>query len=157
MSVVTERLDTHNLAFAVGLAREMHGLSTFGMDGPVFDWEFCRSTMARTMQSPNHYFMLARNGDGYVGAVVGHVETHFFSPKIMGIEEAWFVRENTPNRAAVGMKLMRGFVDWCMNEKHALSVQSGDIASIQSLGVDALYRRMGFARLGVIYKFVRKV
>jgi ribosomal protein S18 acetylase RimI-like enzyme len=54
------------------------------------------------------------------------------------------------------MKLMRGFVDWCMNEKGALSVQGGDIANIQSVGVDALYRRMGFARLGVIYKYVRK-
>jgi hypothetical protein len=157
MKVTTERLNYENLPYAVGLAQQLHGLGTFGTDGPVFDWDFCRSTMARSLASPDHYFMLARNADEYVGAVVGHVTTHFFSPAIMGIEEAWFVREGTTDRAAIGMGLMHGFVDWCMNEKQALSVQSGDIANINSVGVDALYRRMGFARLGVIYKFVRKV
>lgn len=157
MKVVVERLNPENLAYAVGLARELHALGTFGSDGPSFDWEFCSKTAARIMNHPNYYFTLARAKDDYVGAVVGHVEQHFFSPEIMGIEEAWFVREGTANRAAIGMGLMRGFVDWCMNEKYALSVQSGDIANIQSVGVDALYRRMGFARLGAIYKFARKL
>jgi hypothetical protein len=40
--------------------------------------------------------MLARDMlMSYVGAVVGHVEQHFFNPAIMGIEDAWFVREGT--------------------------------------------------------------
>jgi hypothetical protein len=151
-----ERLNTCNVAYAVGLAKELHALGTFGADGPEFDWDHCMRTMQHVMQSPTHYFRLARDDTGYVGAVVGHVEAHFFSPQLMGIEEAWFVREDTVNRAAIGLRLMRGFVEWCIHEKGALSVQSGDIASIQSVGVDALYRRMGFARLGVIYKYVRK-
>lgn len=155
MIVEIEHLNPCNMAYAVGLAKELHGLGTFGADGPDFNWEFCKNTMTRIMQDPNHYFRLARDDTGYVGAVVGYVVPHFFSAEMMGIEEAWFVRLDTVNRASVGMKLMRGFVEWCINEKRALSVQSGDIASIQSVGVDALYRRMGFARLGVIYKFAR--
>jgi ribosomal protein S18 acetylase RimI-like enzyme len=156
MKVEMERLNRDNLPYAVGLAKELHGLGTFGSDGPPFDWAHCRGMMLYGLNNSDHYFMLARDTTGYVGAVVGHVEQHFFNPAIMGIEEAWFVREGTKNRAAIGMGLMCGFVDWCINQKHALSVQSGDIANINSIGVDALYRRMGFARLGVIYKFVRK-
>jgi ribosomal protein S18 acetylase RimI-like enzyme len=156
VKVEIEPLVTANIAYAVGLAKELHGLGTFGTDGPEFDWSHCVRSMVFVMNSPNHYFRLARDVTGYVGAVIGHVEPHFFSPELLGLEEAWFVREGTAHRAAIGMKLMRGFVDWCVNEKGALSVQGGDIANIQSVGVDALYRRMGFARLGVIYKFVRK-
>jgi ribosomal protein S18 acetylase RimI-like enzyme len=136
MKATMERLDRDNLPYAVGLAKELHGLGTFGTDGPPFEWDHCRSMMLQGLNNSDHYFMLARDSTGYVGAVVGHVEQHFFNPAIMG--------------------LMCGFVDWCINQKHALSVQSGDIANINSIGVDALYRRMGFARLGVIYKFVRK-
>jgi hypothetical protein len=76
---------------------------------------------------------------------------------VLGIEQAWYVREGTARRAAIGMQLMRGFIDWCMNEKQAVEVQSGDIAGIRTVGVDAIYRRLGFTRYGVIYKFARKV
>jgi hypothetical protein len=76
---------------------------------------------------------------------------------VLGVEQAWYVREGTVRRAAIGMQLMRGFIDWCMNEKQAVEVQSGDIAGIRTVGVDAIYRRLGFTRYGVIYKFARKV
>ena len=35
-------------------------------------------------------------------------------------------REGTPRRAAIGILLMRGFVSWCMDEKGACEVQSGE-------------------------------
>jgi hypothetical protein len=152
-----ERLDVDNLGYAVGLARELHGLGTFGTTGPEFDWEFCRQTMQANMRSEHFYFMLARNSTGFVGAVVGHVETFFFSPRLLGVEQAWYVREGTPRRAAIGILLMRGFVSWCMDEKGACEVQSGDIAGIRTVGVDAIYRRLGFTRYGVIYRYARDV
>jgi hypothetical protein len=148
-----EHLSDDNLAYAVGLARELHGLGTFGTTGPEFDWGFCKQTMHHMMTDPMSYFTLARDDTGYVGAVVGHVEWFFFSPKLLGIEQAWYVRDGTPRRAAIGIQLMRGFINWCMNEKHATEVQSGDIAGIRTLGVDAIYRRLGFTRYGVIYRY----
>lgn len=148
------KLDTHNLAYAVGLAKELHALGTFGRDGPEFDWSHCRRTMLGVMNDPNCYFMLARDGSGYVGAVCGKVVTFYFSPKLMGIEDAWYVREGTPRRAAIGVRLMRGFVGWCF-DRGAVIVQSGDVAGIRTVGVDALYRHMGFTRFGTIYKYAR--
>lgn len=155
MTLYIERLMDTNLPYAVGLARELHNLGTFGDSGPEFDWEFCKGTMRRNMHNENFYFALARDDTGYVGAVVGHVECFFFSPKMLGIEQAWYVREGTARRAAVGITLMRGFVNWCMNDKQATEVQSGDIAGIRTVGVDAIYRRLGFTRYGVIYRFAR--
>lgn len=149
-------LDHDNLAYAVGLAKELHGLGTFGRDGPEFDWEFCKRTMQRVMQDPNYYFRLARDGTGYVGAVCGRVTPFYFSPKLAGFEDAWYVREGTIKRASIGIALMRGFVDWCINTKGAVLVQSGDIAGIRTVGVDSLYRHMGFARFGQVYKYVGK-
>lgn len=148
------KLDTHNLAYAVGLAKELHGLGTFGRDGPEFDWSYCRRTMLGVMNDPNCYFMLARVDGAYVGAVCGKVVTFYFSPKLMGVEDAWYVREGTPRRAAIGVRLMRGFVGWCF-DRGAVIVQSGDVAGIRTVGVDALYRHMGFTRFGTIYKHAR--
>jgi hypothetical protein len=149
-----EHLNALNLAYAVGLAKELHGLGTFGRDGPEFDWSYCRRTMLGVMNDLNCYFMLARDESGYVGAVCGKVVTFYFSPKLMGIEDAWYVREGTPRRAAIGVRLMRGFVAWCF-DRGAELVQSGDVAGIRTVGVDALYRHMGFTRFGTIYKHAR--
>jgi hypothetical protein len=148
-------LSYDNLAYAVGLAKELHALGTYGRDGPEFDWVWCRNTMVSTLGDPNYYFRLARTEAGYVGAVCGKVVAFYFSPKGMGVEDAWYVREGTPKRAAVGMRLMRGFVNWCLDTKGAVLVQSGDVAGIRTVAVDALYRHMGFTRFGTIYKYER--
>ena len=138
------RLSIDNLPYAVGLAKELHGLGTFGRDGPEFDWDHCMRTMVHFMHDPNYYFALARDVTGYVGAVCGRVLPFYFSPKLVGIEDAWYVREGTTKRAAIGMQLMRGYVNWCIDEKGAVLVQTGDIAGIRTVGVDAIYRHMGF-------------
>ena len=39
--------------------------------------------------------------------------------------------------------------------KGAVLVQSGDVAGIRTVAVDALYRHMGFTRFGTIYKYAR--
>lgn len=150
-----DHLSSDNLAYAVGLARELHGLGCFGRDGPEFNWDWCRATMQHVMHDPNYYFMLAHDDSGYVGAVCGKVVTFYFSPRMMGLEDAWYVREGTPKRASIGIKLMRGFVNWCIDTKGAVLVQSGDVAGIRTVAVDALYRHMGFTRFGTIYKYAR--
>lgn len=150
-----ERLSFANLPHAVGLAEQMHKLCAEGADWPPFNWKFCTSVMEFGMYHPDRYFMLARNDTDYVGAVIGRVEPFYFGPAILGLEEAWFVRPDVPFRAAIGMRLMRDFVTWCQDEKKAVMVQSGDIAGISTVGVDECYRRMGFTRYGVIYKYAR--
>ena len=153
MQIVSLNPDT--LPYAVGLAKELHAIGTFGRDGPSFDWQFCMGTMQAAMVDPNYYMRLALDDTGYVGAVAGKVTPFYFNPAMLGIEDAWFVREGTASRAAVAVRLMRGFVNWCIDEKGALIVQSGDVAGTRTVGVDALYRRMGFTRFGTIFKYAR--
>ena len=84
-SQVIVPLDMENLSYAVGLAKELHGLGCFGRDGPEFDWDYCRSTMLGVMHDPNYYFRLALDDTGYVGAVCGKVVTFYFSPELWAL------------------------------------------------------------------------
>ena len=149
-------LNHSNIAHAVGLAEEMHKLSTFADSGPAFNWGHCKATMLYSMQHPDYYFVLARVDGQYVGAVCGNVTPFYFSPEMLGVEQAWYVRDGTKYRASVGMRLMQGFVDWCLITKKAVMVQSGDVAGIRTVGVDALYRHMGFTRYGAVYRYMRE-
>lgn len=149
-------LNRSNLSYAVALAKEMHGLSTFSVDGPSFDWDFTFNNMLHTIDQPDYYFTLAQDDEyRYCGAVCGRVIPYYFSPKLQGVEEAWYVREGTKDRAKIACALMMGFVDWCFDECDALMVQSGDIAAISSLAVDTLYKKLGFRRYGSAYRYAR--
>lgn len=151
-----EMLSEQNLSYGVAIAKELHSLGKFNELGPPFDWDFAYRCFANVCRDPDSYMRLAVGDDGiYVGAVCGHVYPFMFNPRVQGIEDGWYVREGTPKRAAVAMNLMRGFVDWCLDEKGALLVQTGDIAAIHSHAVDVLYRHMGFKRFGTIYMFQR--
>lgn len=151
--MLTER----NVAYAVALAKELHGLGIFGAIGPPFDWDFTYRSFATICRDPNGYFCMAVDDDDiYVGAVCGRVYEFIFSPRKLGIEDAWFVREGTPKRASIAMNLMRGFVNWCLDDKGAHHVQTGDIADIHAHAVDTLYKHMGFKRVGTIYMFQRE-
>jgi hypothetical protein len=149
-------LSMENLPYGVAIARELHGLGTFGANGPAFDWDFALRTFAGICNSPFGYMRMAVDDDGvYVGAICGRVYPFVFSPRLQGIEDGLYVREGTPKRASIAINLVRGFVDWCLDEKGALIVQTGDIASINSHAVDVLYRHIGFKRFGTIYVFQR--
>lgn len=150
------RLSRENVAYAVALAKEMHGLSTFAADGPEFDWDYTFNNMLSTVGRTDYYFMLAQDDAfSFCGAVCGRVIPYYFSRALQGIEEAWYVRDGTKDRAKIATALMQGFMGWCLDEMGARMVQSGDIADINSLGVDALYKRLGFERYGSAYKYTR--
>jgi len=148
-------LSEENVGYAVGLAQELHHLGYYGIHGPTFNWGHCKAMMLYTIHQKDYYFRLAMVDEQYIGAVCGKVVPFYFSPDMMGIEDAWYVRNGTHGRAAIGMKLMHGFVNWCFDIHKAVLVQSGDVAGINTVGVDALYRHMGFTRFGSIYKYVR--
>ena len=144
-------LTLENIPYAAQLGKELYSLGAFNMVGPEFDWDFTIRSLRYAMDDPMRYLRFAVDDDGtFTGGVFGHVASFFCSPKLMGIEDGWYVREGTPYRARVAMTLMRGFVDWALDEKGALLVQSGDVAAINSHAVDTLYRHMGFTRFGTI-------
>lgn len=148
-----EELNHDNIPYAVALAKELMELGQLNEVGPPFDWDYTRDDLLRICHSPNHYVRLAVDDAGtYVGGMRGHVSPFPFSPRLQGIEDCWYVREGTPKRAAIGLTLMRGFVNWCVS-RGAIYVQSGDIAAINTHAVDTMYKHLGFKRFGTIYMF----
>jgi len=150
------QLSRDNVAYATQIAKELHAIGVFGREGPEFDWAYSLGAFTDIIDDPRFYARYAVDDDGlYVGAVVGHVEPFWFAPKLMAIEDGWYVREGTPSRAKIAMKLMRGFIDWAYGHKDCWLVQTGDIAAANSYAVDTLYRHMGFTRFGTMYRYMR--
>jgi len=146
-------VDESNVGYAVGLGKELVSASLFGQTGPAFDWGHTLTTLRYAASTPTYFIRLAQSDSGeYTGFVGGHLSPFFFSPVRMAIEDAWYVREGTPNRTVVALTLMRAFVLWA-TEQDAVLVQSGDIANINSVATDALYKRLGFERFGTAYKY----
>jgi hypothetical protein len=141
-----------NVPYCVALARELHSLGVFGRQGPEFDWDFCTQQFTRVANNKQCYarFAVSDNNE-YVGGVMGHLDCFMFSPQLMGLEDALYVKQTTPNRAAVGAMLLRGFCDWCFSNG-AVLVQTGDIAAIDSHAVYRFYMHNGFEKFGVVYQ-----
>jgi len=83
-------LSEENVGYAVGLAQELHHLGYYGIHGPAFNWGHCKAMMLYTIHQKDYYFRLAMVDEQYVGAVCGKVVPFYFSPDLMGIEDAWF-------------------------------------------------------------------
>lgn len=146
------QVDDSNVGYAVGLGKELVSASMFSETGPEFDWQYTLRTTRHAASAPNYFIRLVQCDDGaYTGFVGGHISPFFFSPRVMAIEDAWYVREGSVDRTKAAMMLMRSFMRWAW-EQNAVLVQSGDVAGINNTAVDALYRRLGFKRWGSIYK-----
>jgi hypothetical protein len=153
-----EPVSEFNAAHATQLGKEVIEQSQLGIIGPDFEWAHSLATVCTYIGNPNQYMRIAFDDDDSVqGFVGGRVVQFFHSPKLMGIEDVWYVRETVVARAKVGMALMRGFVQWALDDKMAVMVQSGDIAGINSEAVWALYNHMGFKRFGSIYRYSRGI
>ena len=152
--LVIEPLNEENVAHACGLAKELVTLGALSEDVP-FNWDYFFGFLLRSIDDKSYYIRLANLDGSYVGGICGHLQPFMFAPVLLGMEDAWYVRDGTPSRAKVGMMLMRGFVDWCYF-RDAIMVQSGDVAGINTVGVHALYGRLGFERFGTIYRNKRE-
>lgn len=140
--------------YAVQLAEELHRLGTFR--DIAFEHDTTTKRMRDIISDPSWFFMLAKDDNDVVcGAMCGCVDSFFFSRQLLANEHALYVREGTPMRAKIASMLVRAFIKWAYDVHNVTHVQTGDVASINSVGVDILYRRLGFQRFGVIYKYSR--
>jgi hypothetical protein len=149
-------VQSDEVPYLVGLGKELVEIGTFGMSGPAFDWNYTMMNTKRVLDLPNYYIRMAWDDDNHpCGFVAGYVTPFHFSPALMAVEEGWYVREGTKDRTKIGMRLMQGLMKWAIDERGALLLQSGDIASINSTAVWAIYNKLGFTRFGAVYKYAR--
>jgi hypothetical protein len=142
------------MGYAIALAKELHTLGSF-RDIP-FDYEHIKRSTLHMIAAPTWFkYMAMDDNETYCGVMIGQVDSFFFSPRLLANEYALYVREGTPSRAILASMLVRAFIKWAYDVHNVTHVQTGDVASINSVGVDALYRRLGFERFGVIYKYSR--
>ncbi len=138
--------------YVVNLCRELHGLGSYRHI--EFDEHYTLAFVRNAIISNDWYVCVAKDDAGYYcGFVAGMLVPMVFTPRRIGVENAWYVREGTESRGKTACRLMRGFVDWCVMENGAMHVQAGDVANINSVAVDGLYRMLKFKRVGTIYMY----
>ena len=141
-----------SIPYVVSLCKELHALGSY-RHIPVDD-EYLLHFVTNAAYNDDFFVCTAQDDDGvYVGFVAGMVVPMVFTPRKIGVEHAWYVREGTPRRGKTACALMRLFVDWCVMDKGAIHVQAGDVANINSVAVDGLYRLLKFKRAGTIYMY----
>lgn len=151
--MIYERTTVQTVPYLVALCKELHALGSY-RHIPVDEVYLYNFVMYAVQHPAEWYTCLAKDEDGiYVGFVAGMLAPMVFTPRRIGIEHAWYVREGTPGRGKTAMRLMQGFVDWCIMDNGAMHVQAGDVANINSVAVDGLYRVMKFKRAGTIYMY----
>lgn len=153
VKLVTHRVDMDNLAYASALGEELHHAGSL-RDIP-FDREYNRAVIHARMRDPSYYLMLARdiNDTSYEGIMVGFIDTFVFSPARWAHEVLLYVRPGVKYRGAIALNLVRGFVEWATDNK-CVRIHTGDIAAINAMAVDQLYRIAGFERAGSIYEYM---
>ena len=146
---------THdNAPHAVQLGCEVHAMSS--LRDIEFDWDYSLSSMRFIAQDNTWHAEMSVIDGMHTGLMIGRVQPFTFSPRTFGDEVVWFVRPGSPQRTRVASELMNRFVNWALDERGAVRVQTGDIANIDTLAVDALYRHLGFKRYGTIFKYERE-
>lgn len=141
-----------NIPYCVALARELHGKGIFGRQGPEFNWDYCTQSFIECANDRRAYARFAVNDENeYVGGIVAHLAPFFFSPELMAIEDALYVKEGVPGRAKTGLMLVRGLCEWA-HGVGAVLVQTGDIAAIDSHAVYRFYTHAGFEQFGTVYQ-----
>lgn len=154
MTFYIEPFNTYNIPYAVRLGEELHGLGS--LNHIPFNHKISLDNTKQAATNPNWCCRIAvTDEDSYVGFVAGYVTPFLFSDALLALEVGWYVRQGTKDRTKIAVKLMRNFISWALDDKKAVQVQTGDIANINSLAVDSLYRHIGFKRYGTIYQFTR--
>jgi len=146
-----ELLNKINLPYAVEIIKEFHSLSA--MSKYEFNWDYMYRNGEFILSQPTYFCMLAVDEtETYCGIVSAYTTPFFFSPQLQAVETCWYVREGTKERTKIAVKLMKSLIDWAFNEKAVVMLQSGDVACIEPLAVDEMYRRLGFKRYGTIFQ-----
>jgi hypothetical protein len=146
-----EPLTMKTVPKAIELGQELHGYGSYS-DIP-FVMDTIRANVTAAIDMPDVWFVRLTHDDetGYDGVMAGSLSPCLFNPGSMAIESLLFVRD-VRDRTKKGVSLVRAFIAWATVRK-ALRIQTGDIASINCAAVDAMYRHMGFARVGTIYSY----
>lgn len=152
--LIIEPVRAVTIPYASAFGAELHAMGS--LSHVPFEPEYNRAVIASKINDPSWWMRLARtvDNDAYCGIMVGYVSPFVFSQRLWGHEELLYVREGTKYRGAIALNLVTKFVEWCY-DRGAVVVHTGDIAAINSMAVDALYRHAGFYRAGSIYEHRR--
>lgn len=151
MIIKYEYLSDENKTEVFKLIKELVSLGSFN-DLP-FDEKHTMKTIEHSLRTPGYFTLLSKDTEynEYTGIVAGHLSQMLFAPITIAIEMCWYVREGAYQRTLTGKRLMQTFEKWAF-DNGAKIIQTGEVAGINSVAIDRMYRLLGFSRAGTIYQ-----
>jgi GNAT superfamily N-acetyltransferase len=130
------------------MTEELHALSH--LEHLPYDLRAATQLGRNCINDDRYFCQLAYINDTCIGCMAGYLTGLVFSAEHIGVEEGIYVREGTPQRAAIAAEMLKRFVRFCKDAGCA-DVRTGVISNIDNYAVDIFYRRNGFKRIGTIY------
>ena len=133
----------------VEMGRRMHGEGAYSF--LPYDAEKLRRLMLTIIKEPETYCgLVTEAGGSLVGMFGGYLTDYFFCEERLACDLLLFVeREHRGSSAA--LRMIRAFSRWAA-ERGAREVCLGVSTNINAERTGEFYERMGFARVGGLYK-----
>ena len=116
-----------------------------------FDSEKVRELMIRIMSEPANWCGLVAESDGTLaGMLGGYLTDYFFCREKLACDLLLYV-EPKWRRSSAATRLIRGFEDWAA-ARGARELCLGVSTGVQTDSTERFYCKLGFTRVGGIYK-----
>ena len=118
--------------------------------GMAFDPWKLHAAIARILDSETGFAMVYEAGGRIVGAMVGMIFQHWFSPDLMASDMALFVEPE--HRGGMGaVRLLNAYADWAEDNGAAPGMTwFGITTGVEPEMTEKLCERLGWRRVGVV-------
>jgi len=106
-----------------------------------FDLEKFNQVYLEAINSPEYFYLLAKNGDDYVGFFIGVLHQPLFSNDILASEMFWWCNKEARG-SGVAVAMLDAFEAWA-KVSGATQVNVSDLQNVKSLQL--LYKRRGYS------------
>jgi len=145
--MILRRFEPKDIEPCIQLGHDMHAESDYS--SLVFSDLECRIFAEESMKNPGVFLDVADMGNGNIIGMLGAmIDQPFFSAELIATDIFVYVRKPFRGGSAF-IRLMRRYLAWSLTSG-AKRVYAGTSAAIP--GADAVYEKLGLARVGSIYR-----
>ena len=144
--MIVRPIQEKDLAACIHMGARMHRASDYA--ALEYSPERCLGLGRQAIDDPAHVWLVALLGDDIVGMMGGYCGSAYFSDDQVANDYLVYVTPEQRGGRAFLM-LVKAFVSWA-TEQGAKQIRLGNSAMIADVG--RLYERLGFDRVGGIYR-----
>lgn len=146
--MIVRRAEQNDVHGIVALGRKLHKESEYSI--LKFNQDKAVKMVSSMVESESHAIFIVFDGSDMIGMIGCECETTYFSDeKVSGEHMVYVIPEK---RASMAFSLLiNKFIEWSTS-KNAKALYLRTSSGINAIGIDKIYRRLGFDQVGGIYR-----